>query len=74
MKTMEQRCAMENELMRAASLGLTHKAELLLLGFSKFSFEQRLADSVRNLKNYCIVIEYAAAQSRGKWRGPSAAS
>lgn len=53
---MEQRYAYENELMQAVSLGLTHKAELLLSGFSQFSFQQRLADPVRNLKNYCIIM------------------
>lgn len=53
---MEQRYAYENELMQAVSHGLVHKAELLLSGFSQFSFEQRLTDPVRNLKNYCIIM------------------
>lgn len=56
MEDMERRYAYENELMRAVSLGLTHKAELLLSGFSSFAFERRLADPVRNLKNYGIIM------------------
>lgn len=68
MQNMEQRYAMENELMRAVSLGLTHKVDMLLMSFSKLSFEQRLSDSVRNLKNYCIVMNTLlrkAAESGG---------
>ena len=53
---MEQRYAYENELMQAVSLGQTNKAELMLSGFSKMSFERRHADPVRNLKNYCIIM------------------
>lgn len=56
MQEMEERYAYENELMRAVSLGLTHRAELLLAGFSNFVFERRLADPVRNLKNYAIIM------------------
>ncbi len=56
MKEMELRYAYENELMRAVSLGLTHKAELSLASFSNFAFERRLADPVRNLKNYAIIM------------------
>ncbi len=56
MQAMEQRYAFENELMRAVSLGQTHKAELLLSRFTTISFERRLADPVRNLKNYCIIM------------------
>lgn len=56
MEEMELRYAFENELMRAVSLGLSHKAELTLSSFSNFAFERRLADPVRNLKNYCIIM------------------
>lgn len=56
MKNMEQRYYYENELMDAVSKGQTHKADLLLANFTTFSFEQRVADPVRNAKNYCIIM------------------
>jgi len=56
MEIMETRYAYENELMQAVSQGLVHKAELMLVNFSQWSFERRLADPVRNLKNYCIIM------------------
>lgn len=56
METMEQRYHYENQLMDAVSKGQTHKADLLLSGFSSFSFEQRVTDPLRNSKNYCIVM------------------
>ena len=68
MSNLELRYAYENELMQAVSLGQTHKAELLLGGFSKLSFERRVADPVRNLKNYCIIMNTLlrkAAESGG---------
>ena len=55
-KHMEQRYAFENELMDAVTRGQSHKADALLGNFSTFSFEQRLTDPVRNLKNYCIIM------------------
>ncbi len=55
-KTMELRYARENELIQAVSLGLVSKAEMLFAGFKNFSLEQRLSDPVRNLKNYCIIM------------------
>lgn len=56
MEEMERRYAYENELMRAVSMGQSHKAEMLLASFSNFAFERRLADPVRNLKNYGIIM------------------
>lgn len=56
MKNMEQRYAYENELMEAVSKGQIHKADLLLSGFTTVSFEQRVADPLRNAKNYCIIM------------------
>lgn len=55
MRMMEERYAFETELMDAVSKGLTHKAELLFSGFSPASFERRLSDPLRNLKNYAII-------------------
>lgn len=56
MQSMEQRYFYENELMEAVSNGQLHKADMLLSNFSTFSFEQRVADPVRNAKNYCIIM------------------
>ena len=55
MRMMEERYAFEQELMDAVSKGLTHKAEMLFSGFSTAAFERRLADPLRNLKNYAII-------------------
>ncbi len=56
MQVMESRYARENELMRAVSNGQIHRAEKLLSSFSSASFEKRLSDPIRNLKNYCIIM------------------
>lgn len=56
MEQMEARYAYENELMQAVAQGQTHKAEMLMSAFSRLSFERRLADPVRNLKNYAIIM------------------
>ena len=53
---LEQRYAFENEMMEAVSHGQAHKADIMLSTISGFSFEQRLADPVRNIKNYCIIM------------------
>lgn len=58
----------ENEIMKAVSQGQTHKADILLSGFSGASFSRRLSDPVRNLKNYCIIMNTLlrkAAQNGG---------
>lgn len=56
MRMMEERYAFEAQLMDAVSKGLTHKAEMLFSGFSTASFERRLSDPLRNLKNYAIIM------------------
>ncbi len=56
MQTMERRYAYENEMLQAVSQGLSHKAQLMLSHLSQLSMEQRVADPVRNLKNYCIIM------------------
>lgn len=66
MKNMEQRYFYENELMDAVSKGQLHKADLLLSNFSSFSFEQRVADPVRNTKNYCIIVNTLLRKSAEK--------
>ena len=55
-KSMEQRYYYENELIDAVSKGQLHKADLLLSTFSTYNFEQRVADPLRNAKNYCIIM------------------
>lgn len=46
----------ENEIMKAVSQGQAHKADILFTGFSGATFKRRLTDPVRNLKNYCIIM------------------
>ena len=55
MKLMEKRYSFENDLMRYVSEGQTAKVEMLFAGFSPEYFEKRIADSLRNFKNYCII-------------------
>ena len=56
MRALEQRYAYENELIEAVSKGQSHKADMLLSTFSHISFEQRSADPLRNIKNYCVIM------------------
>ncbi len=55
-KVMEMRYAFENELMRAVSLGQQHKENLLVSQLNDNMFERRVADPLRNAKNYCIIM------------------
>lgn len=55
MRLMEERYGFEKQLMDAVSKGLTQKVELLFSGFTTESYERRLTDSLRNLKNYAII-------------------
>ncbi len=56
MEHMEHRYAYENEMLEAVSLGLSHKAELMLSHFGQLAFSQRVSDPIRNLKNYAIIM------------------
>lgn len=56
MKMMENRYAYENEMMKIVSEGRVHKMDIMLSTLSNLRFEQRLADPVRNGKNYCIIM------------------
>ncbi len=56
MKSMEQRYDFENELLRAVSQGLSHKGQVMLRHFTHLAFEQRTPDTLRNMKNYCIIM------------------
>ncbi len=53
---MEERYSFENALMAAISQGNTQKAELMLSGISILAFDNRVSDPIRNLKNYCIIM------------------
>ena len=55
MQLLESRYEYENKLMDAVSVGQFQKAEVLLSSFASMSVMQRLADPVRNAKNYCII-------------------
>lgn len=56
MKMMENRYAYENEIMKIVSEGRVHKIDAMFSNFSNYRFERRLADPVRNGKNYCIIM------------------
>ncbi len=56
MEMMERRYAFENKIMEAVSRGQTYKAEMFFNAFSPASFEQRLPDTLRNSKNYMIIM------------------
>ncbi len=51
----ETRYNYENEMLQAVTHGQYQKAVLMLSGLNSLSFERRLADPLRNLKNYCII-------------------
>ncbi len=53
---MEQRYNYENKLIEAVTLGQIHKADLLFSGIDEISFEKRTQDPLRNMKNYCIIV------------------
>jgi YesN/AraC family two-component response regulator len=53
---MEKRYEFEKNLLSAVSQGNAHKAEMMLHSFSSLSFESRIPDELRNMKNYCIVM------------------
>ena len=53
---MEMRYSFENELIRAVTLGQQHKKAKLMAYFGENTFEKRISDSLRNGKNYCIIM------------------
>lgn len=56
MKAMERRYKLENEIMDAVTNGQTYKVNQIFTGFHEKSFEKRTSDSLRNLKNYCVIM------------------
>ena len=55
MQLMETRYRYENELMDLVERGQTHRSEAMMASFMTKNFDQRLTDSLRNLKNYLII-------------------
>lgn len=56
MKSMELRYSYENEMMQAISLGQIQRTNQLLSMSSEQVFEKRSQDPLRNMKNYCIIM------------------
>lgn len=56
MKLMESRYAYENEIMEAVSMGNDHKVAHIISVLSATSFDKRTPDTLRNTKNYCIIM------------------
>ena len=56
MKAMERRYAFENEIIRAVELGHSHMEDSLRTAFSSRFLEKRVADPLRNAKNYAIIM------------------
>ena len=68
MQQMEARYAYEDELMDIVSHGLTNRAEVMMSSVSRLNYQQRHADPLRNMQNYCIIcntILRKAAQRGG---------
>jgi len=55
MHIMEARYKWESELMLLVSRGQSNRAKKMLPDVGALSFKQRLADPIRNMKNYCII-------------------
>lgn len=56
MQILEERYATENQIIHAVSHGLVHKAETIIPNLQSLGIEDRIADPVRNLKNYSIIL------------------
>ncbi len=56
MKDLEERYAQENNLILAVSQGQTHLAKMYISSVLKQSIENRVANPVRNMKNYLIIM------------------
>lgn len=54
-KALEERYEIEQKLMIAVGSGNFHKAETILQNLSKWHYEQRHSNALRNMKNYLIV-------------------
>lgn len=66
MEMMEKRYKFENEMMNAVANGQIHKIEAIFTNFSDAVFEKRVADQLRNLKNYAIIMNTLLRKSAEK--------
>ena len=67
-KAVEHRYSVENEMIRAVGLGMTHLDTKFGNAFADDIFERRVADPLRNAKNYIIIMNTLlrkAAESGG---------
>lgn len=55
MQILQKRYDVENELMHIISRGQIHRAERFSSSFDPAALQSRVADSLRNMKNYCII-------------------
>lgn len=55
-KLIESRYAYENEFLYAITQGNYQKTKLLIQKIANFKFDQRNSDPIRDLKNYCIIL------------------
>lgn len=55
-ENIEQRYHYENMLIRAVETGRTHTIQQLMQGFNNLSFDRRASDPLRNMKNYCVIM------------------
>lgn len=64
---MEERYNFENALIDAVASGNINSAQLMMANFSSLAFENRVTDQLRNLKNYCIIMNtlFRKAAERG---------
>lgn len=56
MEIMEARYQFENELIDAVSHGREHKLEMFFSKINSMTFENRIQDPIRNIKNYAIIM------------------
>lgn len=55
MKSIQTRYDYENAMIDAVSKGLLQRVEMITSRISQLNFEKRMADPLRNVKNYCII-------------------
>ena len=67
-EVMESRYQFENDLIEAVAQGNAHKAEMMMAGFSSLTFESRTSDQLRNMKNYCIIMNTLMRKAAEKGR------
>ncbi len=55
-RALEARYDAENRLMQAVAQGRTHRARMMLSGFSQSALQNRASEPVRNTQNYSIIL------------------